>query len=132
VVPTVYADDHAGLLRLPVELEAGEAQAQLALAAVVARLHGMPRPRLTPNTVVHAVAAVACVDDAARLGYATTDQELELGVRSMAVPVFTRRGALVAELSTAVRAERFEMATFVDTFLPALQRAQARLAAQLG
>jgi IclR family pca regulon transcriptional regulator len=98
----------------------------------VARLHGMPRPRLTPHTVVDADAAVACVDDAARLGYATTDQELEMGVRSMAVPVFTRGGALVAGLSIAVRAERFEMAAFVETFLPALQRAQARLAAQLG
>jgi IclR family pca regulon transcriptional regulator len=55
-----------------------------------------------------------------------------MGVRSMAVPVFTRGGALVAGLSIAVRAERFEMAAFVETFLPALQRAQARLAAQLG
>lgn len=127
MVPAVFADDHATLLRQPVELEAGEAQAQLARAVVVARLHGIPRPRLTPHRVAHTAAAVTCVDDAARRGYATTDQELELGVHSMAVPVFTRSGALVAGLSIAVRAERFEMATFVDTFLPALQRAQARL-----
>ena len=46
--------------------------------------------------------------------------------------MFTRSGALVARMSIAVRAERFEMAAVVDTFLPALQRAQARLAAQLG
>ena len=82
--------------------------------------------------MAHTAAALTCVDDAESWGNATTDQELELGVRSMAVPLFTHSGTLVAGLSIAVRAERFEMAAFVDTFLPALQRAQVRLAAQLG
>ena len=50
----------------------------------------------------------------------------------MAAPVLTRGGSLVAGLSIAVRAERFEMAAFVETFLPALRCAPVRPAAQLG
>ena len=84
-----------------------------------------PRTPTTLNAVLSRVAA--CRAD----GYATSDEELELGVRSMAVPVFNRNGQTVAGLSIAMRADRMGPKEFVDAFLPALRRAQARLAEKL-
>ncbi|WP_096699859.1 IclR family transcriptional regulator C-terminal domain-containing protein [Polaromonas sp. AER18D-145] len=95
------------------------------------RVHGMPRPRLTAETVVDASLIVKLVERCRNDGYATNDGELETGVRSMAVPVGDRAGNAVGAMSIAVRAERMTMIEFRDAFLPALQRARTTLAARL-
>jgi IclR family pca regulon transcriptional regulator len=64
-------------------------------------------------------------------GWSSNDEELELGVRSMAVPVYDREGGAVGAMSIAVRAERMTLAEFREAFLPALRKARDTLATRL-
>lgn len=95
------------------------------------RIRAMPRPRLSPRTVTDAAEVLAIVARCRREGYASNDGELELGVRSMAVPVRDRAQQVVAAMSIAVRTERMTLAEFREAFLPALQKASASLSARL-
>lgn len=95
------------------------------------RLQATRVTRLTPNTVTEPARLLEVVAQCRERGFATSDEELETGVRSMAVPVFDHAGRSVAGLSIAVRAERMDLAAFQETLLPFLQRAQAQLRRQL-
>lgn len=95
------------------------------------RVDAMARPRLTRDTVVEASQILKLVENCRDEGYATNDGELEIGVRSMAVPVSDRAGYFVGAMSIAVRAERMTMAEFRQAFLPALQRARTTLVTRL-
>jgi len=95
------------------------------------RVRAMLRRGLTPRTVFDAGEVLELVARCRNEGYAGNDGELELGVRSMAVPVHDRNGTTVAAMSIAVRAERMEFVEFRDAFLPALLKARGTLAARL-
>jgi IclR family pca regulon transcriptional regulator len=95
------------------------------------RVHAMPRRRLTPRTVFETDEVLALIARCRDEGYAGNDGELELGVRSMAVPVLDRSGVTVAAMSIAVRAERMELLELRDAFLPALRKASATLTGRL-
>lgn len=95
------------------------------------RLAAMPRPAITPHTVTGVDELLAIVRACRADGYSTSDEELEIGVRSMAVPVFNRAGVMTAGLSIVVRADRMGMGECREAYLPALRRAQARLRQQL-
>jgi IclR family pca regulon transcriptional regulator len=58
-------------------------------------------------------------------GYSVCDEEIELGVRSIAVPIVDRRGEAVAAMTISTRAERMTLAEMVEAYLPALLRNQA-------
>ena len=60
-----------------------------------------------------------------RLGQ--SDQELELGLRTIAVPLKNFRGDTVAAMNVSVHAARVRMDELVDKCLPALLQAQAQL-----
>jgi IclR family pca regulon transcriptional regulator len=92
------------------------------------RVRAMQRPSLTARTVTDAREVIALVDRCREEGHASSDGELELGVRSMAVPVFDRSGNVMAAMSIAVRAERMTLAEVRDTFLPALRKGSGSLA----
>jgi len=62
-----------------------------------------------------------------RAGYALLDQELEAGVRSIAVPVAGRDGRVVAALNASGHALRVETRTLREVFLPVLREAAAEL-----
>ena len=71
--------------------------------------------------------------DASRArGYTVCDEEIELGVRSIAVPIHDRQGATIAALTISTRAERTTVAEMAQAFLPALLRNQAWARNQLG
>jgi IclR family pca regulon transcriptional regulator len=55
------------------------------------------------------------------VGYATTDQELEVGLRSIAVPVIDSRGAVVAAMSASASSARVSIQQMVKGFLPVLR-----------
>lgn len=57
----------------------------------------------------------------AEKGYAIVDQELELGLRSVAVPVYGRQG-VVAALNIGTQRERVAKAELHSRYLPALRR----------
>ncbi len=105
--------------------------ASLSPAEAECRIRAMPRRALTPRTVWLADEVTAVVARCRAEGWAGNDGELEIGVRSMAVPVYDRDGTAVAAMSIAVRAERMTLAEFREAFLPALKKARDTLATRL-
>lgn len=95
------------------------------------RLRAMERVPLTPTTIYQLDEVLEVVARCRREGWAGSDGELEVGVRSMAVPAYDRSGATVAGLSIAVRAERMTMSEFRDAFLQPLLKARDTLAGRL-
>jgi IclR family pca regulon transcriptional regulator len=105
--------------------------ASLPPAEAERRVRAMERAPLTPRTVHDVRGVLECVALGRRQGWSASDGELELGVRSMAVPAFDRDGTTIGALSISVRAERMTMAEFRDAFLPVLLKARDRLAERL-
>ena len=99
-------------------------------AEALARVRGMKRVALTPQTVHSVPRVIELLERCREEGYAN-DGELEIGVRSMAVPVRDRQGHVVAAMSIAVRVERMNMSELREAFLPMLNRARDTLAARL-
>lgn len=62
-----------------------------------------------------------------REGYAIVDQELELGLRSMAVPVRNRAGRVVAAINVGAHGQRVSMQDMQTRFLPYLRAAAQEL-----
>lgn len=60
-------------------------------------------------------------------GYALVDQEVEPGLRSLAVPVLNHRGQIIAALNTGVAAVHPNPEDVVIAYLPALKQVQAGL-----
>lgn len=60
-----------------------------------------------------------------RQGYAIVDQELDSGLRSVAVPVFAGDGELLGALNISTNAARVDMQTLKERYLPRLQQAAA-------
>ncbi|MEV0276902.1 IclR family transcriptional regulator C-terminal domain-containing protein [Streptomyces sp. NPDC050610] len=89
-----------------------------------------PRP-LTPHTVTDPRALARILDAAADGGHALVDEELEEGLRSVAVPVRDGSGRVVAALNVSTHAGRCTAEETRAALLPALGRAQAQLEADL-
>jgi IclR family pca regulon transcriptional regulator len=53
--------------------------------------------------------------------FATTDQELEFGLRSIAVPVFNSHGTIVAAMSASASSARVSIQQMVNGFVPVLR-----------
>lgn len=64
-------------------------------------------------------------------GFALNDQELEIGLRSIAVPIRNVVGTTVAAMNVSAQASRFSRAELIDTALPALRAAAEQLGARL-
>lgn len=96
-----------------------------------ARLKSMPRTPLTPKTVYDLPSVLDLLDRCREDGYASNEGELEIGVRSMAVPLSDKQGNVVAAMSIAVGLERMSMVEFQATFLPMLTKARDTLAGRL-
>ncbi|VIO68881.1 Pca regulon regulatory protein [Bradyrhizobium ivorense] len=75
----------------------------------------------TRHSLVKKAALRDAVKQARANGYATTDQELEIGLRSIAVPVFDGRGNVVAAMSASASSARVTISQMVNTFVPALR-----------
>lgn len=70
--------------------------------------------------------------DTVRLkGYALVDQELETGLRSLAVPILDRNGRILAALNVGTHAARTRLDDMTTRFLPVLHDASRKITAQL-
>ena len=56
-------------------------------------------------------------------GYSIVDQELDPGLRSVAVPVFAGNGELLGAINISTNAARVDMETLMEMYLPRLQKA---------
>lgn len=81
----------------------------------------------TPKTITEPDKLREKVMKAARDGYAIVDEELELGLRSIAVPVRDRQGRIVAAVNVSTQSARFTCAEMRETILPHLKNAAARM-----
>jgi IclR family pca regulon transcriptional regulator len=64
-------------------------------------------------------------------GFALTDEELELGLRSIAVPVRSNQNRVIAAMNIGVHAARVSAAEMIHRFLPILQEQAAALTSLL-
>lgn len=60
-------------------------------------------------------------------GYAISDQELDSGLRSIAVPVFDAKQHLMGAINVSTNAARVDLDTLVNTYLPVLQNKVAQI-----
>lgn len=88
-------------------------------------------PALTPRTVRSREDLAAELDTVATRGWAMVDGELEEGVRSLAVPVRSGAGEVVAAINVSGRSDG-DGDAFRDRVLPELQRAADRITADYG
>ncbi|HEY2769531.1 MAG TPA: IclR family transcriptional regulator C-terminal domain-containing protein [Solirubrobacteraceae bacterium] len=92
-----------------------------------ARLERIAFEPLTARTVTDVEALRTTLSTVRRHGYAATDQELEEGLRSLAVPIRDVSGATTAALNVSVHASRASMAALRREFLPPAQEAAAAI-----
>jgi len=92
--------------------------------------HTRLRP-MTPNTIVNPKRLREVLAGVRRDGYAINDEELELGLRSIAVPVRGASGTVLAALNVGAQAARVSVEQLQKEFLPVLQSGAQELAVLL-
>jgi IclR family pca regulon transcriptional regulator len=75
---------------------------------------------LTPQTVTDPAQLRAALAEVAEQGYALLEQELEEGLRSIAVPVHDRAGGVIAALNVSTSARRCSLESVRADLLPPL------------
>ena len=83
--------------------------------------------KLTTRTVSTADELKTVLNTVRRNGYAVVDQELEIGLRSIAVPVSDREGRSVAAINVGTQSSRVSVAEMESKFLPPLHAAAHEL-----
>jgi IclR family pca regulon transcriptional regulator len=86
---------------------------------------------LTARTVSSEDELRAILAATRKQGYAATDQELEEGLRSLAVPIRDATGEVVAALNVSVHASRASMAVLRRDFLPYARQTVAGIESDL-
>ncbi|KFC70919.1 PcaR/PcaU/PobR family beta-ketoadipate pathway transcriptional regulator [Bosea sp. LC85] len=89
-------------------------------------LAGRPRA-LTPHTVTDPERIMTALAAAREQGYSVVDQELELGLISMALPLANARGETVAAFNISGQVQRTSAEEMVAQFLPRMRSMQAML-----
>src|SRR5215469_3163405 len=81
----------------------------------------------TPKTLTNISQIRRAILEVRKDGYAIVDEELEAGLRSIAVPVFTRGNQVVAAINVGTHISRVDRATLTKRCLPALQEGASTL-----
>lgn len=83
--------------------------------------------RFTERTIVNPAKLTQALRQVRRDGYSIIDQELEHGLRSMAVPIQNASGKVVAALNIGAHAQRVSIQEMQSKFLPHLRAAAQEL-----
>lgn len=94
----------------------------------IAYLRDNPLPTLTAKTQTEPRILLKLIDQVTESGYAIVDEEMEIGLRSIAVPV-VRSGQVIAALNIGTQSTRVSLADLRSRFLPALSRVAKELGA---
>ncbi len=89
-------------------------------AELDAYLHDLRPKTYTSQTIVKVPQLRKAIKEVRRQGFAIVDQELEAGLRSIAVPICTRGGRVVAAINVGTHVSRVDQSMLVKTCLPAL------------
>lgn len=101
--------------------------AALPEARAAAILDATSLPARTPHTITDPAAILAELARVRADGFALIDQEVELGLRSIAVPLVNMRGQVLAALNLGLAAGPDGPQALAVTYLPALQAVAADL-----
>ncbi|MFC5801764.1 IclR family transcriptional regulator domain-containing protein [Streptomyces formicae] len=96
-----------------------------------ARIGGGKLRALTPRTVTDPTRLAALLDHVVDEGYALVDEELEEGLRSLAVPVRDHTGRTVAALNVAMHSARRTLDECLTEVLPQLRATAAGIESDL-
>ena len=100
--------------------------------ALTAYLERAKLVQYTPRTIVTREGLRETIESVRRNGYAINDQELEIGLRSIAVPIHASDGRVVAALNVGVQAARISLAEMESRFLPVLRDGAQELGLLVG
>ncbi len=103
----------------------------LAEADLAERMSRAGLVRHTPRTIVDPVALTERIRSDHAQGYSIVDEELEQGLRSLAVPIVTRSGANVGAINMSAHASRLSPADLRERFLPRLGAIAAEISRSL-
>ena len=81
----------------------------------------------TPRTITDRSALATGIAEVGRNGYAIVDEELELGLRSIAVPIRDRSRRIVAAINVSTQSARFTVAEMEREILPELRAASEKI-----
>lgn len=95
--------------------------AQLSEPALNAYLSRIVLERHTEKTITDKEYLKKCINKVRQQGYAISDQELDPGLRSLAVPAFDMNGKLLGAINISTNAARVDMETLLKHHLPLLQ-----------
>jgi len=101
--------------------------AHRAPAEIDAYLERVPLERRTHFTVTDRRQLHGLLDAVREQGYAVVNEELELGLRSIAVPVRREDGSVQIAINIGTQAARVEAAEMTERFLPVLREASEAL-----
>jgi IclR family pca regulon transcriptional regulator len=87
---------------------------------LVRRIAEHPLTAFTPRTVVEPAALLARIKADRAQGYSIVDEELERGLRALAVPIVTRSGENVGAINLSAHASRATRNDLREKFLPSL------------
>ena len=104
-----------------------------ALAPEEARkvLEASPRPARTERTVTDIEALMGELETVRTQGFATINQEVEIGLRSIALPLRNIRGKTIAALNVGLAVTAEPLSDMVARYLPALKAVQSELSDML-
>ena len=88
------------------------------------RLLRMARQQLTPHTRVDVNTLMTYLEEVRQKGYAISDEELELGVRSIAVLIRDGKGETIGAASIVSSTARRSLNNMIEQLLPELERAR--------
>jgi IclR family pca regulon transcriptional regulator len=96
-----------------------------------AYLDSLVPQQLTPHTVTSVDELRKVIARTAADGYAVVDQELELGLRSIAAPIVDSRGRTMAALNASAHASRTSRAALLSDVLEPLRESAAHISTAL-
>lgn len=83
--------------------------------------------QLTKYTITKDKQLITEIKTTREQGFALSDQEIELGLRSLSVPIINSAGKCVAALAISSQSGRMSKEEMVETFLPKLLQASKKL-----
>ncbi len=83
--------------------------------------------KYTPSTITSLSKLATVIKRVAKDGYCIVDEELEVNLRAIAVPVRNAAGAVVGAINVSTQAGRTSRQTLVDTYLPQMLQTAAEL-----
>ena len=81
----------------------------------------------TTKTITSPSQIADAIGEAGERGFSVVDEELELGLRSIAVPVRNRAGTIVAAINVSTQSARCSMRDMQRNFLPPLKAAARKI-----